>query len=265
MYVNCLLEFTFEINLFSLVAFIMGMISGAIVLVLAYAIGSINSLKKDSRVSINSIKGVKEEDIRKIINNHRESFKDERKRRKEVSLDFFKEIIFNMMNEIASQFYPKSKRPLSELSLDELILLNKYILTKLEEILSKPILRAFRGIKLSHVLMIIETKNNIDNSKTVKTVKKYKLQKVGEVLINVVGILNPAKWFKKLVIDPTINILLNQVLLTCIDYVGEETYKVYSKTALKKTEDELNNLLEVINKDKKEITLTINQVTEEEI
>ena len=47
MYVNCLLEFTFEINLFSLVAFIMGMISGAIVLVLAYAIGSINSLKKD--------------------------------------------------------------------------------------------------------------------------------------------------------------------------------------------------------------------------
>ena len=170
-----------------------------------------------------------------------------------------------MMNEIASRFYPKSKRPLSELSIDELILLNKYILTKLEEILSKPIIRAFRGVKLSHVLILIDAKNKIDNNKAVKTVKKYKLQKVGEVIMNVVGVLNPAKWFQKIVIDPTTNLLLKQVLLTCIDYIGEETYKVYSKRALKNTEDELEHLLKTINNDKKEITLTINQVTEEEI
>ena len=265
MVINYLLEVTFEINLFTLIAFLTGLVSGAIILVLVYAIGCINTLKKDSKVSINSIKGVNEEAARIIINNHRDAFKDEIKRRKEVSVDAFKETIFSMMNEIASKFYPKSKRPLSELSIDELILLNKYILSKLEEILSKPIIKAFRGVKLSHILLLIETKNNIDKNKVVKTVKKYKLQKVGEAVINIVGILNPAKWFKKLIIDPTTNLLLKQVLLTCIDYIGEETYKVYSKTALKSTEDELEKLIEVINKDKKEITLSINQVTEEEI
>ena len=130
MAINYLLEVTFEINLFSLVAFLTGLLSGAVILVLAYALSCIKSLKKDSKVSIDAIKGVNEEDVRKIIENHRETFKEETKRRKEVSVDLFKEVIFDMMNEIASKFYPKSKRPLSELSVDELILLNKYILTK---------------------------------------------------------------------------------------------------------------------------------------
>ena len=79
-----------------------------------------------------------------------------------------------MMNKIASHFYPDSKKPLAELSIEELILLDRYIMDKLELILSKVKINMFKKLKLSTILKLLNLKQNVENNIVVKTTKKYK-------------------------------------------------------------------------------------------
>ena len=38
-------------------------------------------------------------------------------------------------------------------------------------------------------------------------------------------------WFKKLVVDPSINAITKKIVLVIIDVIGQETYHIYSKQA----------------------------------
>lgn len=245
--------FSFQINLFSLIAFLVGMLSGMAILFLIYLFNALVKLNKDAVKLNNRIQNISKEEIQKVISNYQEAFTDEKKRRGELPLDYFKSSIADMVNSIAKEFYPDSKRPLSELTLNELILLDHYIIDKIDNLLSKRGFKLFRNLKLSTILKLIDAKTKVDETKVVKTYKKYKLQKVVNVLTTAINFINPYHWFKKLVVNPSINALINKICLICYSIVGEETYNIYSKQAFLNEDDELQNLLKEAEKDSSDI------------
>lgn len=157
------------------------------------------------------------------------------------------------MNEIAGKFYPKSKRPLLELSFDELLLLDNYIVKKIDDLLSRKGLILFRKLKLSTIMNLVDKKTAIDNNKAVKSIKKYKLKKVYDVFLFSLNLINPYFWFKKIIVNPAINILLNKVFIVCYSIVGEETYNIYSKQIFNNDDNEIKQLLNDIDKDSLDI------------
>lgn len=248
-----LLSFKFEINIFSLIAFLTGILAGFVLLGLIYVFGCLKSLRK-KEIKINRLmKDITEDDIKNTINKYQESFLDEKKRRKAIPIDYFKNSIFEMINEIASKFYPKSKRPIMELSIDEIIKLNRYITNKIDELFSHKGLSLFRGLKLSTIANLVQTKQNIDNTALLKTVKRYRLKKIGSFLLSAINIINPYFWVKKLVINPSINIIINKICLLCYAIAGEETYKVYSKQVFVEEDSALQEIIASITSNSKKV------------
>ena len=83
--------------------------------------------------------------------------------------------------------------------------------------------------------------------------KKYKLKKVYDVFLFSLNLINPYFWFKKIIVNPAINILLNKVFIVCYSIVGEETYNIYSKQIFNNDDNEIKQLLNDIDKDSLDI------------
>ena len=72
--------FSFQINLFSLIAFLVGMLSGMAILFLIYLFNALVKLNKDAVKLNNRIQNISKEEIQKVISNYQEAFTDEKKR-----------------------------------------------------------------------------------------------------------------------------------------------------------------------------------------
>ena len=78
----------------------------------------------------------------------------------------------------------------------------------------------------------------------VKEVKKYsKVAKVGITIANAI-----TKPFK-LIGNGAKNLIVNKIILTIFNIVGEETYKIYTKQAIKSMDPEYIKLMEEIDKE----------------
>ena len=247
-----LTEVQIDLNLGSFITFGLGVFFGLVVFTLLYFITSFNVLNKKNETAIQELNKTTEKDINDIIDKYVESFEDECNRRDSVPIEYFKESLLEMIIEVASVFYPNSKRPLTELSIDELITLNRYILNKLEELLSYPVVNLLRKLKLSLVFDILEKTNTIVESKPVQTAKELRLADIGGAILNVLNVLNPFLWFKKLVVEPGVNHLLRKAFKIIYIYLGQETYKIYSKKAMEEYEDH-KKLLTNFENDSKEV------------
>ena len=133
-------------------------------------------------------------------------------------------------------------------------MLNEYIIKKIDSLLSKKGLNIFRNLKLSTIVSLINKKNEIDNTKVVKTDKKYKLQKIFDIALTAVNFINPYTWVKKLIVNPLISLLANKICLLCYSIIGEETYNIYSKQAFINDDNELQELLTSIEKERKDLS-----------
>ena len=129
--------------------------------------------------------------------------------------------------DIAKKFYPKSKYPYLELTLDETMKLNHYITNRLEEVLEGRIFALVRGWTLAKLVEINDTKTRIEQTKIVKTAKKY--SKVTSAAIQVVNAVNPVYWIRKFTKETIINVIMVRIGLALIAITGEETYRIYSK------------------------------------
>ena len=251
--INSLSVITFQINFATIIAFLMGILLGMALLALIYLFTSLVKLNKDA-IKINKrINDISEDEIKKTIAQYQEAFKDEKKRRKAVPLDFFMSSSKEMINDIAKKFYPDSSRPLSELTINELIMLDRYIIDKIDNLLSKRLFNLFRNVRLTTILKLLDTKTKIENTSLAKTYKRYRLKKVADVFLSVINVINPYHWFKKLVVNPSLNALINKICLVLYSIIGEETYNVYSKQAFLNEDDELELLLKEIDKDQENL------------
>lgn len=139
------------------------------------------------------------------------------------------QISYDLVEEISRYFFPKSKYPMLELSVHELLDLTRYISERVEELLDKPVLRNMKNIRVIQIVQLYERKKYLSDSGVGKVVKKYKVGRVLKYGGMVLNAVNPVYWFRKLVINTSIDAMTRKVCAVVVGIVGEETTKVYSK------------------------------------
>jgi hypothetical protein len=136
---------------------------------------------------------------------------------------------FELIEEISQYFFPDSKYPMLELSVNELLNLNHYITDRIDDLLDKPVIKNTKNMQVTKIMQMYDKKKQVEESKIVKAAKKLKLPKVIKYGGAAVNAINPVYWFRKVVINTSINAMTKKICVVVIGIVGEETTKVYSK------------------------------------
>ena len=121
-------------------------------------------------------------------------------------------VALELSADIATKFYPKSKYPYLELSLDESLVLLKYVSDRFNELLEKPILKMFKGITLRRLFTLSEAKTKIDNNLLVKATNKLKVNEIIKQSMMVLNVVNPVYWFRRLVLNNVTHVIMIKLL-----------------------------------------------------
>ena len=218
-----------EINIGWLITFFSGVLFGFVLLSLWYLVAVIASLNKGLRRAKVQEEDIDEKEIKWLIEDAHQTFKDKKLRTEYGYGGHLLNVALELSNDIATKFYPKSKYPYLELSLDESLVLLKYVSDRFNELLEKPILKMFKGMTLRRLITLNETKSKIDNNLLVKASNKLKVTEIVKQSMMVLNVVNPIYWFRRLVLNNVTNIIMIKLGLVIISLTGEETYKIYSK------------------------------------
>lgn len=222
------------VNPFVLV--ILGIVIGFSLAIILYVIIVTGVFKKGSRKALNKNIDIDDEEIKKLVNNARNRFNLESSMLPTVEkFRNLGEISKGLLNDIASSFYPDSKHPIFELSVNEVFELNHYITDRVDSMFDHVLLRKVKNAKISQVLNIIDLKKKMDENKAIKAVKK--VSPITKYVTTVLRAVNPISWVKKLIVNSTLTVASNKISLTIIDIVAEETVKVYSKNVFNEEKD----------------------------
>lgn len=213
----------------NLLILLSGIIIGFVLCFLIYLLIVVTSFKKEEkRISVPDVK-VEDERIQRLIRSAKIEFMEEASSTTTgQKLNELKNICWNLIHDIARVYFPDSKYPIYELSIDELMTLIHYITDRVDSLFKGPILRPLKKIRISYILKVIDTKRKIDENKAVKTASK--LRTPWKVTKTVLNIFNPVYWVRKLMISTTLVAVTNKICGIIIDVVGEETNNVYSKS-----------------------------------
>jgi len=219
----------FEISFGGFINFFFGIFTGMIL----FAVLIVFFTMRGKRIDVNVIKkpnvDVNEDEVKDMIIFMQKRFKAERKVTDENigKLTFL--LSYELVEEIAKYFFPESRHPMLELSVNELIALNHYITDRIDELLEKPILKNTKNVRVIRVMQMFEKKRAIEESKIAKAAKKMRVGKVIKYGGAVLNAVNPVYWFRKLVINTSVDAMTRKVCVVIIGIVGEETTKIYSK------------------------------------
>lgn len=219
----------FDISFAGFINFFIGMITGVISFLALFTFLSF----RGKRVNLSDIKRPNvefdQEELTKLIASRQTKLKRNLKVKNASTVRVTMDIAYELLEEISRYFFPESKHPMLELSVHELIDLNHYISTRIDELLDVPILKNAKKAKIISIVNMYEKKKYIEQSRIAKAAKKYKFGKVlkyGSMAINAV---NPVYWFRKLVLTTSIDAMTRKLCVVIIGVVGEETTKIYSK------------------------------------
>ena len=224
----------FDISFGGFINFFLGMASGAI----AFTAIFIYFLIRGKNINIEDIKrptvDVDEEELKFIIIEKRKAFKKNKKLGNQSIAKLTFEMSYELVDEIATYFFPDSKYPTLELSVTELLDLNHYITDRIRDILEKPVLKNTMNMQVTSIVKMYDKKKMIQQNKVFRAAQKYKVDKIVKYGGAAINIVNPVYWFRKLVINTSIDVMTKKVCLVIIGIVGEETTKVYSKKVFDK-------------------------------
>ncbi|MCR5422237.1 MAG: hypothetical protein K6E74_01180 [Bacilli bacterium] len=236
-----------NINFSSIIMLVFGIALGILISVVTILVLYSSSLSKASKK-----KSIEVDDEKKqLANSYIQACKDEYK---EASQDLnmtskynlAKELSIDLANNISSIFYPNSKHPIAELSAEELIKLDYYIMARIEKELDKPILRRLKKLRISAVLNTVDAVKQVNDNKIVKQAKKMKIGGIGAVISNALNVFNFGYYGKKLggvIAMKGLNSLINNIFTI----IGEEIFKIYSKNIFVSDEEvkrEIENIEE---------------------
>ena len=218
----------------SLIAFLIGIGVGFVLSILIYILIILIEVKREEQKVKKVIIKVDDEKIETLISNEKNRYKLE-------SADLpatgkmmaLRDSCSNLVMDIAKVYYPESKHPVFEISIEELISLDYYIMAKLEKILSRRLFGMVKRMRLVKIMNIIDTTKKVTDNRVVKATSKP-----AKGIWKIVNVINPVYWGKKAVTHFSINVLMNKIVLVIIDIVGNETSRVYSKSVFVKDDDE---------------------------
>lgn len=228
-----------------LIVFLTGVLFGFFFLFLVYLYTVILSLNRKKRKIKKHPPVVDEIEIALFIKDAQDKFRD-KPIRKEVGLfAHLKTITYDLSLDIAKKYYPTSKYPLLELTIEESLLLSHYIADRIDELLSAKLLSTLKKRSLSQLRNLYDQKVKLSESRVVKASQEANVKTVGKTIINVLNMVNPAYWIKKITVDKLYDIIIIKICLAIIAIVGEETYKIYSKSVFIEPIDIESNLDEL--------------------
>lgn len=219
---------------------------------LIYLVAVVNSLNKEIKTKPVDEEDIDEKEIKWLIKDAHQQFKDKKLRDTVGFGPHLMKLSIELMHDISIKFFPQSRYPYLELTLDESLLLMKYISDRFNVLLEKPILKMFRGITLRRLVSLKDAKDKVDSNLIVKTSNKLKLNQLFKNTMMVLNVVNPVYWFRRLVLDNLTNAVMIKLGLVVLSLTGEETYKIYSKKVFN-TEKELDSDLESLYKEMEEV------------
>lgn len=208
--------------------FFLGMITGVVLFLLIVTIFSIRG--KNLSLDAKKPEGdISEEDLRNLIEHRQTSLKRTIKMKNDSAYKITFDMSLELVEEISRYFFPNSKYPMYELSVNELLELNHYITDRIDEILEVPLLKNAKKTRIITIVNMYEKKRQIEESKIAKAAKRMHLGKVVKYGGMALNAINPVYWFRKLVLSTSMDVITRKVCVAIIGVVGEETAKVYSK------------------------------------
>lgn len=211
---------------------------------------SINQKEKEIEVS----KDIDEKEIKDIVDEIKRQFVEETEGLQiKDKFEVLGNKIYETIIKIASKYYPESKYPLYELTIEELIIFLQYLSNRIDGVFDKWILKSFKKISISKIFALIDAKKKIDETRAAKLVKKANSKGIIAGVKNVVGLINPMYWLKKLTIGSTVSFATRKICLIIIDIVADETVKTYSKSLFNEEKElkllEIDKALEELEKE----------------
>ncbi len=219
----------FEISFGGFINFFLGMLAGVILFLAFLTFFSFRGRKVDLDKIKKPENELDKDLLEKLIKNRQQLVKRNIRLSNESAVRLTTQISYELVEEISRYFFPNSKYPMLELSVHELLDLTHYITDRVEEILDVPVLRNFQNIRVVQLVKLYEKQKYITESGFAKAVKKYKVGRVIKYGGMVLNAVNPVYWFRKLVINTSIDAMTRKLCAVVVGIVGEETTKVYSK------------------------------------
>lgn len=217
----------FELSLSELISFLLGGLFGVLLFSFIYLYFLIRGMRLDNTVVSRQVQDIDQTYLTQMIKDAQSQFKDSYEK-EQFSKEVFT-VSMDLIEKIAGYYYPSSKHPLLELSVDEILMLTEYINQRLDTILSQRILKNTRHIRVSKFVEAYEFKQRIEQQKFVKAARSKAFKNTTKLAFGVLNALNPVYWFRRLVISTSFDFMTHKIARTLIAIVGEETAKVYSK------------------------------------
>lgn len=227
----------FEFDLKYLIVFLTGIIFGFFFLALIYLYTAIISVNRKNRKLKLNPPHIDELEISLLIKDAQEQFKNKSLRKEVGFAEHLKVVCLELADDIARKYYPTSKTPLLELTVQESLLLTHYISDRIDEFLNPKILATFKRRTLAQIKFIYEAKVKISESKVVKVAEEVQVRKISKAVMGTLNAINPAYWVKRFTVDKLYDLIVVKIATAIIAITGEETYKVYSKRVFVEPKD----------------------------
>ena len=218
----------FNLDFTTILSFILGIGIGMLLLSLIYALVVVLSMRDKKYAAKLQANDLKAKEAEEMIQIAKQAFKDKTLRGDQKELEHFKYVSMNLVYGIASRFYPDSKHPFFELTIDESLELISYVKERLDNILNHKLLKLLRRLKVSQIMALTETTMQVVDSKAFTVGQN--LQKTVKIGSYIASVLNPFNLIKKGTVDLTTKVIMKRIYLATIGIVGEEAYKIFSKS-----------------------------------
>ncbi|CCV64046.1 conserved hypothetical protein [Alteracholeplasma palmae J233] len=246
-----------EVNIGILITFFVGIAMGMVIMVLLYLLAVLKGISKGLKLRNTDEQDIDEEEIKWLIKDCQTEFQNKKNRDLEGFGAMLTRLDKQLARDIATKFYPKSKYPFLELSIDETLVLVTYIKERVEQLFESRILRLFRGMTLRRIMELKNTKEVVENNAIVKTTKKY--SKISSIFFASLNAVNPVYWIRKVFLDKVLETILVKIGLAVIGITGEETYKIYSKKVFKEERNLDSDLQSIYDDLNKTVTEAMNE------
>lgn len=217
--------------------FFLGMLSGVVAFLAFFTFFTFRGRQLDLSDIKRPDRQMDPEDLKNLIYEKQRKLKRMLKYEQDGAFKATSAMAYELLEEISRYFFPESKYPMLELSVTELMELNHYVTNRIDTLLDIPILKNAKKTRIIHIVKMYDRKKMVQESKIVRAAKKAKLGKVLKYGGMALNAINPVYWFRKLVINTSIDVMTRKVCVVIISVVGEETTKIYSKKLFDKDVD----------------------------
>lgn len=208
----------------ALLGFLLGILFVIVAISITLYFGNKRFLKKTLLAN-----SVSNNDIDQLISSKQRKMMKSTKIGLSNNFSLTKELLEEMIIDMANYYYPDSKYPHLEISFQDVLELNERVTKRLIKVMDLKGVGMIKNIRISQIISILELKRNIENNKVVQFSKKYNLDKVLKYGYAAINLINPAYWVRKVIYTSTLETTLRGMGVMTLGIVGEEANRVYSQ------------------------------------